>query len=114
MQGQSQDTCYPFAEARVSAPALQLRVTNGSLPAPEPAYKPSTTEFLVPAGRRVAFAARTCPCCDRDPVEPVHLDGHAVCRGCTASCGVCTGTCLPGDGICRECVRHLYPLEGVA
>lgn len=85
VQGRSQGKGYALTDARVPALTFQTPQPSG-----------------VPA------AAHTCPCCEQEPREPVFLNGQLVCRTCTSACAVCSSTCLP-DGICDECLLHLYP-----
>jgi len=84
--GRSQGKGYAPTESRVPALTLQSQ---------------------IPGGQRAA--ARTCPCCEREPREPVFLDGQLVCRACTSACAVCSSSCLPGAEVCDECAQHLYP-----
>ena len=84
--GRSQGKGYAPTESRVPALTLQSQ---------------------IPGGQRAA--ARTCPCCEREPREPVFVDGQLVCRACTSACAVCSSSCLPGAEVCDECAQHLYP-----
>ena len=84
--GRSQGKGYAPTESRVPALTLQSQ---------------------IPGGQRAA--ARTCPCGEREPREPVFVDGQLVCRACTSACAVCSSSCLPGAEVCDECAQHLYP-----
>jgi hypothetical protein len=95
MRSPSQGRPLPFTDARDRA--LASPTSHPGAPSGVPHPHPRTS------------LGWSCPCCEREPREPVLLDGQLACRSCTAACAVCGSTCLPGDGACTECARHLYP-----
>ena len=108
MPSRSQGKAYPFTGSSVPALKLHTPVLNCVNTVAHRRGAPAASHGRQDCQRPAAVWDQ-CPLCGQPPLEPVRCDGQVVCRGCVATCEICSGACIPGDTVCTDCARHISP-----